>query len=47
MRIDRLEHEQNLKRIFGIDHFYDEQWDAIERILSGERILQSKFTTTS
>lgn len=37
--MDRLEHEQNLKRIFGIDHFYDEQWNAIYRILSGERIL--------
>lgn len=44
MSIDRLEHEQNLKRIFGIDHFYDEQWDAIERILSGERILMIQRT---
>ena len=44
MSIERLEHEQNLKRIFGIDHFYDEQWDAIERILSGERILMIQRT---
>ena len=44
MKKDRLEHEQNLKRIFGIDHFYDEQWDAIERILSGERILMIQRT---
>lgn len=44
MRIDRLEHEQNLKRIFGIDYFYDEQWDAISRILSGERILMIQRT---
>lgn len=42
--MDRLEHEQNLKRIFGIDHFYDEQWDAIESILSGERILMIQRT---
>lgn len=44
MRIDRLEQERNLKRIFGIDHFYDEQWDAIKRILSGERILMIQRT---
>ena len=44
MRMDRLEHEQNLKRFFGIDHFYDEQWDAIESILSGERILMIQRT---
>ncbi len=44
MIIDRLEHEQNLKRIFGIDHFYDEQWEAISRILSGERILMIQRT---
>lgn len=44
MSIDRTEHEQNLKRIFGIDHFYDEQWDAIRRILSGERILMIQRT---
>ena len=44
MNIDRTEHEQNLKRIFGIDHFYDEQWDAIRRILSGERILMIQRT---
>lgn len=36
---DRIKHESNLKRIFGIDHFYDEQWKAIQRILRGERIL--------
>ncbi|MBR1798867.1 MAG: RecQ family ATP-dependent DNA helicase [Bacteroidales bacterium] len=41
---DRTEHEQNLKRIFGIDHFYDEQWNAIQRILSGERILMIQRT---
>ena len=44
MNIDRTEHEKNLKSIFGIDHFYDEQWDAIDRILSGERILMIQRT---
>ena len=44
MSIDRTEHEKNLKRIFGIDRFYDEQWDAIRRILSGERILMIQRT---
>ena len=44
MNLDRTNHEYNLKRIFGIDHFYDEQWDAIFRILSGERILMIQRT---
>ena len=44
MSIDRTEHEKNLKRIFGIDRFYDEQWDAIRRILSCERILMIQRT---
>lgn len=37
--MNRTEAELTLKRIFGIDHFYDEQWQAIDRILKGERIL--------
>lgn len=41
---NRTEHEQKLKIIFGIDHFYDEQWDAVQRILSGERILMIQRT---
>lgn len=36
--------ELKLKRIFGLDHFYDEQWRAIERILRGERILMIERT---
>lgn len=44
MSIDRTEHEKNLKRIFGMDRFFDEQWDAIRRILSGERILMIQRT---
>lgn len=40
----RQEAEIELKRLFGIDHFYDEQWKAIERILRGERILMIERT---
>lgn len=36
--------ESKLKQLFGIDHFYDEQWRAIERILRGERILMIERT---
>ena len=35
----RQEAENKLKNLFGLDHFYDEQWEAVERILRGERIL--------
>ena len=42
--MDRHTAETKLKQIFGIDHFYDEQWDAISRILSGERILMIERT---
>ena len=42
--MDRQEHEIRLKRILGIDHFYDEQWDAIQHILNGERILMIQRT---
>lgn len=37
-------YERQLKDIFGIDHFYDEQWEAISRILKGERILMIQRT---
>lgn len=42
--ITREEAERRLKRIFGFNHFYDEQWRAIERILNGERILMIERT---
>lgn len=35
----RQEAEIKLKQIFCLDHFYDEQWQVIERILRGERML--------
>lgn len=40
----RVEAEERLKTIFGIEHFYDEQWKAIDRILRGERILMIERT---
>ena len=42
--LTRHEAEIKLKRIFGLDYFYDEQWRAIERILRGERILMIERT---
>ena len=41
---ERNLYEQKLKKIFGLDHFYDEQWEAIYRILKGERILMIQRT---
>ena len=40
----RIEAEKKLKTIFGIEHFYDEQWKAIDKILRGERILMIERT---
>ncbi len=37
--VTKIEAEDKLQKIFGLPHFYDEQWRAIERILRGERIL--------
>lgn len=42
--MNRAEAEIKLKNIFGLEHFYDEQWNAIERILRGERILMIERT---
>jgi ATP-dependent DNA helicase RecQ len=35
----RTEAEQILQATFKIDKFYDEQWQTIEKILNGERVL--------
>jgi len=35
----RSEAEIKLKRIFGFEKFYDEQWQTIEMLLRGERVL--------
>lgn len=37
--INRTEAEQHLQRIWGFEHFYDEQWQVVERLLRGERCL--------
>ena len=42
--MNRENAETELERIFGIDHFYDEQWEAVRRILNGERILMIQRT---
>ena len=42
--MNREDAEIKLKRVFGIDHFYDEQWEAIRRLLNGERILMIQRT---
>ncbi|HEX5153523.1 MAG TPA: DEAD/DEAH box helicase [Parafilimonas sp.] len=35
----RTEAEQILQKTFKLQKFYDEQWQTIERILKGERVL--------
>lgn len=35
----RQEAEKQLQRIFHIDKFYDDQWQTIEKILMGEKVL--------
>lgn len=42
--MDRYQAEQKLKQLFGIDHFYDDQWDVVKRLLSGERVLMIERT---
>lgn len=37
--MDRQEAEIKLKEQFGIDHFYNEQWEVISRLLNGEKVL--------
>lgn len=35
----RSEHQYKLKQTFGLDRFYDDQWETIDRVLKGERVL--------
>ena len=35
----RLQAEQKLKSIFGFNHFHDNQWVVIDKILQGQRVL--------
>ncbi len=37
--MDRHEAERILQQTFLLSHFYDEQWETIEKILLGERVL--------
>lgn len=37
--MERQEAEKILKKRFGIDSFYQEQWDTIRKIIRGERVL--------
>lgn len=40
----KQEAEIKLKSVFAIEHFYDEQWQAIDKILNGKRILMIQRT---
>lgn len=42
--MNRREAEKILKKNFGIEKFYDEQWEAIEKLLRGERVLMIQRT---
>ncbi len=37
--MNRFEAEKKLKQIFGFEKFYDEQWETIEKLFAGERVL--------
>ena len=37
--MNRQEAEEKLQAIFKLDKFYDEQWDTIDRMFKGERVL--------
>ncbi|MBP7509373.1 MAG: DEAD/DEAH box helicase, partial [Prolixibacteraceae bacterium] len=37
--LNREKAEQILKQKFGLERFYDEQWETISRIIRGERLL--------
>ena len=39
IKVSRAEAEKKLKQIFKLDKFYDLQWDVIEKLFSGERVL--------
>ncbi|MCP4312257.1 MAG: RecQ family ATP-dependent DNA helicase [Bacteroidetes bacterium] len=44
MSISREESEEILYSKFGLRHFYDEQWEAIECLLMGKRVLMIQRT---
>jgi ATP-dependent DNA helicase RecQ len=42
--LSRIDAEITLKATFKIDHFFDEQWDAIKQLLVGKRVLMIEKT---
>jgi hypothetical protein len=38
-KMTKQEAEEILKRTFKLSRFYEEQWETIEKILRGERVL--------
>ena len=42
--LSRPEAEKILKNLFKIDRFYDEQWEAIQELLAGQRVLMIQKT---
>lgn len=42
--ISRKDAETELRQVFGIDHFYDEQWEVIDHLLCGKRVLMIERT---
>lgn len=43
--MNRIQAEEQLYKLFGINHFYDEQWKAIDPILNGKRVLMIERTS--
>ncbi len=41
----RTLHEENLKKMFLFDKFYDRQWEVIENLLKGKRVLLIEKTS--
>jgi ATP-dependent DNA helicase RecQ len=35
----RKQAETQLQKLFGFDHFFDLQWQVIEHLLAGRRVL--------
>lgn len=44
MTMTRTQAEAKLQSLFGISHFYDEQWTAIDQLLQGKRVLMVERT---
>lgn len=42
---DRIQHEIKLKKLFSFEHFYDRQWEVIEKLLQGKKVLLVEKTS--